>query len=258
MTQEKSGNFALKLSVEVLKREIGFDEGLVRAQTNNSVGAFIEGLNILVGRELFDLKNAQARLRSGVAERAAEGHGDPFELPPELEGWTLDTEESRPPHDEKNFIPLEGQAEKYASDIDELKSRIQLIEKYMGEDEALSNPWIAPALLLALTLIGTLVAQFVIHSIVGALIVLSVGTMISLSVFQKEVKRYESEVRRIHMEAKRRADAKDKLVKELGECNLRIQSLREKAEKILERSGAPPDEGINEFRSRYPNLFPSN
>ncbi|MCA9439647.1 MAG: hypothetical protein KC964_02490, partial [Candidatus Omnitrophica bacterium] len=103
MEQKTGGNLALKLSVEVLRRNISLDEGLVRAQTSGMVEPFVEGLNILVGRDLFDINEARQRLRSGAAERAVNGHDEPLQLPSELDGWTLDSEGKKPPLDERDF-----------------------------------------------------------------------------------------------------------------------------------------------------------
>ena len=256
MEESTGAELAVKLATEVLKRKMSFDEGLIYAQTNHSLEQFIDGLNVLVGRELFNLAAAQQRLRTGSAERATKGEEALMELPPELNGWTLEGEHTKPPIDEKVFAPWNQQASKYESEVEEIQLQLQMLEKYLAQPQTISPPWLAPATLLALTLIVTLVARFILHSVIGSGVVLVVGSFLCLSVFQKEFKRYEAESRKIQIENKKRLQKRTKLMNELEDCKKRIQDLRNKAQEVLESSAPASEEKMSEIRAEFSHLFP--
>ena len=185
MEPDKGPNLALKLAVEVLNREMSFDDCVIRAQASNMLESFIEGLNVLVGSNLFDLSEAQQWLRSGSAERAMTGDGPPFEMPPQLKNWTLDSDKIKPPLDEKDFTTWEIQVLNYLSELEEIRSRLNLVEKTMNQVETIASPWIAPAVILVITLGTAMVAQFGFRSTVGGGLALGVGSLLFLSIFQK-------------------------------------------------------------------------
>ncbi|MCA9415108.1 MAG: hypothetical protein KC917_02515 [Candidatus Omnitrophica bacterium] len=257
MEQKTGGNLALKLSVEVLRRNISLDEGLVRAQTSGMVEPFVEGLNILVGRDLFDINEARQRLRSGAAERAVNGHDEPLQLPSELDGWTLDSEGKKPPLDERDFTTLEIQVNKILSEKQEILSRIDLLNAATQREDHIPNPWTAPLVILSLTVVAVSVFQFGVGSTLGSGISLAVGSLFTLVVFQKEMSRFEAVNRRIRSEIKKGMAIKKKCLDELRECDRRVATLRNRAAEMVEDCDPLPEEEMANFLEKFPGLFPT-
>lgn len=255
MEKPRGGDLALKLSVEVLEKRTPYDNALVRAKALNLVEPFIEGLNILVGRELFTLESAQHRLRSGLAERAAQGEGPAFELPSELEGWTLGGD-NRPPLDPDVFTPLEIRVQQLLGERDEILPHLKLIEAALRQEEHVASPWPGPAVVLVVTLGIALVSHFQFGSMIWPAVSLGVGSVIALALFRTAMKNFEAENHRIRMGVRKRVEKKEELLAERARIDDHIRDLREKAESVVDRAAPPTDEEVDLLRERFPGLFP--
>lgn len=255
MEKSRGGDLALKLSVEVLEKRTPYDDALVRAKALNLVEPFIEGLNILVGRELFSLESAQHRLRSGLAERAAQGEGPAFELPSELEGWTLGGD-NRPPLDPELFITWEIRVQQLLGERDEILPHLNLIDAALRQEERVASPWPGPAVVLIVTLGIALISHFQFGSMIWPAVSLGVGSVIALSLFRTAMKKFEAENHRIRMGVRKRVERKEELLEERARIDEHIRELRAKAEAVVDRAAPPTDEEIKQLYERFPGLFP--
>ena len=261
MVEESSKTLAIELSGQVLRGDTPFDEALLAAQSRKVVSVFISCLNTFAGGEYFDLTEAEARLRSGDAQRALDGRIPLFELPPELQGNVYDTRLEE--HIKAEREEIEKELSVLDSRIDQLQTKIQECNEDVDRLEMAGrnrppgpNPWIGSVIVLVAVFFVCLLVFFSTGSMRTIFGIFLGGTALVGIVLTNDLSKLRKFLKKEQRESWKRLDKIRKNQKHIKNLEAEIVAVRDQGTKVLENVRMIPEETVPEIRSQFRRLFP--
>ena len=250
-------SLGLKLSIQVIAQEVSFDEALMKAHSGGAVREYINSLNTVAGGDYFHLAEAEARLRSGDAQRAVEGQIPLLSLPPELT-------KTREAEDGFGRARIESELGEISSAIVELQAQLEDDSRWLDLIRAAEKnlpkapkPWLASSVLFAITTILCILVLLAMKSALGALAVFVAGTGLASMLFVNEMAKFRGFVAKANKDHQARMEKMHHAEEAIREGKKRIGDLRKQGEVRLGKLSDPSPETRAEIVAAFPQIFPS-
>ncbi|MCG3198903.1 MAG: hypothetical protein HUU16_10530 [Candidatus Omnitrophica bacterium] len=254
MGQQEDLQRVLNLAGQVLRRETGYDDALLLANSSHLVSNFVDALNVLSNGDFFSHAEAEDRVRSGMAVLAIQGSIPRFQLPDEVRYWTGQAE---PPPTQEIDLLLASLEENLLRALDEEEGVVREIQwkrAIRSSRQHPPKPWIVPVVLSSVGLGVSIGLALGISPAVGA-----GGTIVTMAVASlvtaQGMKKYQEAMRKILEEDARDQAAEDAKKKTLDEIRQRIHSMRSEASSQLRNMDAAEAERA---KAGHPLLFPTD
>lgn len=261
MVEESSKRLAIELSGQVLRGDTPFDEALLAAQSGKVVSIFISCLNTFAGGEYFDLSEAEARLRSGDAQRALDGRIPLFELPPELQGNVYDTRLEE--HIKAEREELERELSVFDARTDQLQTKLRECNEDIDRLEMAGrirppgpNPWIGSVIVLTAVFFVCLLVFFSTDSMKTSFWIFLGGTAVAGLILTNDLSKLRKFLKKEQRESWKRQDKIRKNQKQIKTLESEIVVVRDQGTKTLENIRMIPEGTVPEIRSQFRHLFP--
>jgi hypothetical protein len=250
-------SLGLKLSIQVIGKEVSFDEALMKAHSGGAVREYINSLNTMAGGDFFHLAEAETRLRSGDAQRAVEGQVPLLDLPPELA-------ESTSGEDGFGRDRIEAELGEINSTIAELQSQLEDDTRWLDLIRAAEKnlpkapkPWLGSSVLFAMTTVICVIILLAMKSLIGTLLVFVAGTGLASVLFVNEMTKYRRFVEKANKDYNARMEKMRLAEEAIREGKKGIAELRERGEERLKKVSHSSPEDKAEIVASFPQVFPS-
>jgi len=253
---EKDTSLGLRLSSQVIAKQLSIDEALLSAYSGHAVEDFVAGLNIFAGGEYFHLTEMQTRLQSGDAQRAVEGQIPLLELPRELQEQGLVASPLDWEKVESFLKEVEERITELQDQIGDELRRISLIRTAQKNKPSPPKPWLGSTLIFGMTVLFCSFALFAANSIPITLIAFLLGTSLAGILFLKEMTSYGEFIKRVESEARAQKEKLNALESTIKGVQDEIEAVRGQGETRLDKLKIFNEEEKKRIRAAHPLVFP--
>ncbi len=254
MAQQKDIQRALTLASAVLRRETGYDDALLLANSAHLVSGFIDALNVLSNGEHFSHAEAEDRVRSGMALLASEGEIPRFHIPDEVRCWTGPDEPTPTEEVDRIFASLEEELARILDEEEGVAREIQWKRAIRSSRPQPPKPWIVPIVISSVGLgvsTGLALGVTPVAGVVGTILTLAAAGLVTA----QGMKKYQESMKKVLDEDARDQAEEDARKKTLDEVRQRIHSIQSKADSLVRDMDEAEAE---KEKAAHVLLFPKN
>jgi len=246
-------SLGLMLSIQVLEEQLSYDEALLKAHSGKAVGDFVLGLNTVAGGEYFHLADAEARLRSGDAQRAVEGRIPLLDLPPELQKADASQERA---FLMKELEELDENLRNIQAQFEDDTRKIELLRAAERNKPAPPNPWLGGIVILGVTTVCCLLLLSAGKLLLISLVFFLAGVLLATAIFVNEINRYQRFLEKSKSETVARRQKMRDTEHRIAGMKKEVQGLRNRGEDFVQKCKALSPDDLGEIRASFSRLFP--